>query len=222
VAAFLAAGLLNWAASTAQTYTTGWVGERVLADLRRGLFGHLQRLSLGFYERNRAGAVISRLTNDVEALDQLVTEGATSVVQNTLLLVGSAVVLFVLDWRLALVTLSVFPLMSIATSIFRRRSTAAYRRVRERLASVTAALQEGISGMRVVQSFERQERNFGEFREVNDLYRAANNETVVLNGLYFPFVDFLSSAATAIVLGFGGYLIFDGSLTVGTLFAFVG
>jgi ATP-binding cassette subfamily B protein len=220
--AFVAIGLLNWAASTAQTYTTGWVGERILADLRKRLFGHLQRLSLGYYERNRAGATISRLTNDVEALDQLVTDGAKSLVQNSLTLVGSAIILFLLDWRLALATLVVFPLMGIATGIFRRRSTRAYRRVRERLATVTATLQEGISGMRVVQAFERQSKNLDEFRDVNGAYREANHDTVVLNGLYFPFVDFLSSAAAAVVLGFGGYLVFDGSLTVGTLFAFIG
>jgi ABC-type multidrug transport system fused ATPase/permease subunit len=220
--AFLVAGLLNWGAGVAQTYYWGWVGERILADLRNRLFAHLQRLSLGFYERNRTGAVISRLTNDVDALDRLVTEGVTSLLQNTLTLFGSAVILFFLDWRLALATLAVFPLMSIATAIFRRRSARAYRRVRERLGQVTAALQEDISGMRVVHSFTREERNAEQFRQVNDNYRAANQETVILNGLYFPFVDFLSSAATSVVLGFGGYLIFDGSLTVGTLFAFIG
>jgi ATP-binding cassette subfamily B protein len=222
VAAFLGAGVLNWAASMAQTYYTGWVGERILADLRQRLFRHLQRLSLGFFERNRAGTVISRLTNDVEALDQLVTDGVTSLLQNTLTLVGSAIILFLLDWRLALATLAVFPIMSLATAVFRRRSSRAYRRVRERLGLVTAALQEDISGMRVLQSFTREDRNAAQFREVNDHYRAANHETVVLNGLYFPFVDFLSSAATSVVLGFGGYLVFDGSMTIGTLFAFIG
>jgi ATP-binding cassette subfamily B protein len=112
--------------------------------------------------------------------------------------------------------------MSLATAIFRRRSARAYRRVRDRLGAVTAALQEDISGMRVLQSFTREERNAEQFRAVNHHYREANHETVVLNGLYFPFVDFLSSAATAIVLGYGGYLVFDGDITIGTLFAFIG
>ena len=222
VVAFLGAGLVAWLAGVAQVYLTSWVGERVLADLRLRLFRHLGRLSLGFYERNRTGAIISRLTNDVEALDQLVTEGVTSLVQNTLVLFGSAVILFVLDWRLALATLAVFPLMAVATSIFRRRSSRAYRRVRERLGSVTATLQEDISGVRVVQAFAREERSNEQFREINAGYRTANHETVVLNAWYFPFVDVLSSVATAVVLGFGGWLIFDGSLTVGTLFAFIG
>src|SRR5574340_508572 len=111
VAAFVAAGIAAFALSTAQTYLTGWVGERALADLRIRLFDHLQRLSLGFYERNRTGAIVSRITNDVDALDQLVTDGVASLVQNTLVLVGTSVVLFFLDWRLALAALVVLPLM---------------------------------------------------------------------------------------------------------------
>jgi ABC-type multidrug transport system fused ATPase/permease subunit len=221
VVLFVVAGLANLLASMAQTYFTGWTGERILADLRNRLFRHLQRLSLGYYERNRAGVVISRLTNDVEALDQLVTDGVTSLFQNTLLLVGTAVILFALDWRLALATLAVFPLMAIATSIFRRRSSRAYRAVRERLGLVTATLAEDIAGMRVVQSFTREQTNQRQFRAVNNRYRDSNQETVVLNGVYFPFVDFLSALATATVLGFGGWLTLEGEVTVGTLFAFL-
>ncbi len=222
VVAVVVIGAIGWAAGLAQTYLTSWVGERVLADLRLRVFRHLQRLSLGYFERNRTGAIISRLTNDVEALDQLVVDGVTSLVQNTLVLVGSAVILVLLDWRLALATLAVFPLMAAATMIFRRRSSRAYRRVREHLGSVMSSLQEDISGMRVIQAFGREHRSSARFREVNQHYRAANHETVVLSGLYFPFVDFLSSAAIAIVLGYGGYLYFGGSVTIGTLFAFVG
>ncbi|MFN8186732.1 MAG: ABC transporter ATP-binding protein [Gaiellales bacterium] len=221
-AAVVVAGLVGWAAGSLQTYYSAWVGERVLADLRVRLFTHLERLSLGYFERNRTGAVVSRLTNDIEALDQLVTDGVTSLVQNTLVLIGSAVILIWLDWRLALATLAVFPAMAIATSIFRRRSTRAYRRVRERLANVTATLQEDISGMRVVQAFAREPGRHERFRGINEHYRAANHETVVLNGLYFPFVDFLSAVATAVVLGYGGYLAFGDSLEIGTLFAFIG
>jgi ABC-type multidrug transport system fused ATPase/permease subunit len=221
VIVFLAAGLLNWAASSVQTYFTGWTGERILADLRNSLFRHLQRLSLGFYERNRAGVIISRLTNDVEALDQLVTDGVTSLFQNTLILVGTAVILFVLDWKLALATLAVFPLMAVATAIFRYISSRAYRAVRERLGMVTATLAEDIAGMRVVQAFTRQSANERHFREVNAHYREANHVTVVTNGLYFPFVDFLSTAATAIVLGYGAHRYFQGSIEIGTLLAFM-
>ena len=220
VAAFLLAGVAAFVLSGLQTYFTGWVGERGLADLRVRLFGHLQQLSLGYYERNRTGATVSRITNDVEALDQLVTDGVSSLVQNTLLLLGTAVVLVILDWRLALATLVVLPLMAAATAWFRIRSNRAYRRVRERLGLVTATLAEDISGMRVVQSFTREPTSQTTFRGVNDRYRSANYETVVLNGMYFPAVDILSSLATAIVLGFGGWLVIDGNLSVGTLFTF--
>ncbi|HEV3480573.1 MAG TPA: ABC transporter ATP-binding protein, partial [Gaiellaceae bacterium] len=221
VALFVVAGLANLSTSAAQTYFTGWTGERILADLRNKLFRHLQRLSLGFYERNRAGVIISRLTNDVDALDQLVTDGVTTLVQNTLILVGSAAVLFWLDWRLAVATLSVIPAMAVATAIFRIRSSRAYRAVRERLGLVTATLAEDIAGMRVVQSFTRERARRRHFEEVNAHYRAANQQTVVTNGLYFPFVDFLSAVATAVVLGYGGYLLAGGEVTVGTLFAFI-
>jgi len=220
VAAFLLAGLATFVLSSAQTYLTGWVGERALADLRNRLFEHLQRLSLGFYERNRTGAIISRITNDVEALDQLVTDGVTSLVQNTLLLVGTAIVLLILDWRLALATLTIVPLVVGATSWFRVRSNRAYRRVRERIGLVTATLAEDIAGMRVVQSFAREPANQTSFRGIADRYRDANYETVVLNGVYFPVVDFLSSLAMAIVLGYGGYLLMQGQVTIGTLLAF--
>jgi ATP-binding cassette subfamily B protein len=222
VAAFVATGVLGIAFSYAQTYYTGWTGERMLADLRNQLFRHLQRLSLGFYERNRAGVIISRLTNDVEALDQLVTDGVTSLVQNTLTLLGTAIVLFFLDWRLALASLTVMPLMALATAWFRKRSGAAYRRVRETLGAVTATLAEDIAGMRVLQSFTRERAARANFRRVSDTYRESNMETVVLNGVYFPFVDFLSSAATAVVLGYGGWLAFHGRVSIGTLVAFLG
>jgi ABC-type multidrug transport system fused ATPase/permease subunit len=221
VAAFVLAGLANWGMSYVQTYLTGWVGERILADLRNKLFGHLQRLSLGFFERNRAGVIISRLTNDVEALDQLVTDGVTTLVQSTLTLVGTAILLFVLDWRVALATLAVIPVMSLGTIFFRIYSSRAYAAVRERLGLVTATLAEDIAGMRIVQAFTREERNIENFRQVAERYREANMQTVVLNALYFPFVDLVSSVALAVVLGYGGYLYFHGSITLGTLFAFM-
>ena len=220
VGLFVVAALAALALSSANTYLTGWTGERVLADLRNKLFAHLQRLSLGFYERNRAGVIISRITNDVEALDQLVTDGVTSLIQNTLLLLGTAIVLFLLDVKLALATLTVLVPMAFVTAWFRSRSNRAYRRVRERLGLVTATLAEDIAGMRVVQSFTREPVQERAFQSVNDRYRGANYETVVLNGIYFPAVDLLSSAATAIVFGYGGWLVYHGDMSTGTLFAF--
>ena len=221
VVAFVGAGVATLLTSAAQTYFTGWTGERILADLRNKLFRHLQRLSLGYYERNRAGVIISRLTNDVDALDQMVTDGVTTLVQSTLFLFGTAIILFLLDWRLALATLAVMPLMAIATALFRMHSSRAYRSVRERLGLVTATLAEDIGGIRVVQAFRREPRNQQHFEEVNAHYREANQRTVLLNGMYFPFVDFLSAVATAVVIGYGGWLASRGEISVGTLLAFV-
>jgi ATP-binding cassette subfamily B protein len=221
VAIFVAAGLANWAMYYVETYMTGWVGERILADLRVRLFRHLQRLSLGFFERNRAGVIISRLTNDIEAIDQLVTDGVTSLVQNSLTLIGTAVILFLLDWRLALATCAVIPLMSVATAIFRKQSARAYGQVRERLGLVTATLAEDIAGMRVLQSFVREKPAFDNFTRIARRYRESNMQTVVLNGIYFPVVDLLSSVALAVVLAYGGHLYFGGSISIGTLFAFM-
>jgi ATP-binding cassette, subfamily B, bacterial len=221
VAIFVAAGLANWAMTYVETYMTGWVGERILADLRTQLFGHLQRLSLGFYERNRAGVLISRMTNDVEAIDQLVTDGVTTLAQSTLMLGGTAVLLVVLDWRLALATLAVIPFMSIASALFRSRSARAYAEVRERLGLVTATLAEDIAGMRMVQAFTREELATENFGTVARRYRDSNMQTVILNGIYFPFVSFLATLALAIVLGYGGHLYFRHAITLGTLFAFM-
>ena len=127
VAVFVAVAIAGWLFGAVQSYLTTWVGERVLTDLRSDLFAHVQQLDLGYFERTRAGVVISRLTNDIEALNTLVTDGPTTLVQNTITLIGSALVLLYLDWRLALATLVVFPGMAIATGIYRHYSARAYR-----------------------------------------------------------------------------------------------
>jgi ATP-binding cassette subfamily B protein len=222
VVVFLIVAVVGWAASAAQSYLTSWVGERILTDLRVDLFEHVQRLDLGFFERTRAGVVISRLTNDVEALETLVTDGPTTLIQNTITLVGSAIVLLYLDWQLALATLTIFPGMAIATALFRRFSARAYRRTRERLAEVTASLQEDLSGVRVVQAFRRERANERRFHEVNGSYREANVQTVNVSAVYFPVVDLLSATAMAVVLGYGGILVIDGQITTGDLFVFIG
>ncbi|HEY3766114.1 MAG TPA: ABC transporter ATP-binding protein [Gaiellales bacterium] len=222
VAVFVVVVVAGWAATAAQSYLTSWVGEHVLADLRVAVFAHVQRLDLGFFERTPAGVVISRLTNDIDAMNSMITDGPTTLVQNTLTLIGSAAVLLVLDWRLALATLTVFPAMAVGTVIFRSYSARAYRRTRERMGDVTASLQEDISGVRVVQAFRRERANYHRFVAVNDSYRAANVQTVNYASIYFPFVSLLSAVATAVVLGYGGLLVFHGQLSPGALFAFIG
>ena len=219
--AFVAAAVINWVATYAQTYLINWVGQRALQDLRVQLFEHLQRLSIGFYSRNKAGVLISRLTNDVQALDQLVTEGIQTLFSSTLTLAGTAVILVVLDPNLALVTFLTFPVLLVGSVIFRIVSTGAYRLTRERIAVVTAYLQETLSGVRVVRAFGQEPRHRRRFAQLNDEHREANMRTVNLNAAYFPAVELLSAVATAAILIYGGNQVLDDKATIGVLASFV-
>ena len=220
-ALFVLAALINWGASYAQTYLVNWVGQRALQDLRERLFAHLQRLSVGFYSRNRAGVVISRITNDVQALDQLVTDGVVTLFSASLTLIGTAAILVFLDAELALVTFAVFPVLLIASVVFRLASANAYRITREKIALVTAYLQETLSGVRVVRAFGQEPRHKSRFAELNDDNRAANMKTVHLNAAYFPAVELLSAVATAVILLYGGNQVLDDAITIGVLASFV-
>jgi ABC-type multidrug transport system fused ATPase/permease subunit len=221
VIAFVAAAVLNWGATYLQTYLINWVGQRALQDLRVEVFEHLQRLSIGFYSRNRAGVLISRLTNDVQALDQLVTEGISTLFSATLTLVGTAVILVLLDPSLALITFLTFPVLLVASVAFRLASAGAYRLTREKIAQVTAYLQETLSGVRVVRAFGQEPRHRSRFAALNDEHREANMKTVYLNAAYFPAVELLSAVATAAILIYGGQEVVDGAVTIGVLATFV-
>jgi ABC-type multidrug transport system fused ATPase/permease subunit len=220
---FLVAALLNWVATYAQTYLINWVGQRALQDLRIELFGHLQRLSVGFYGRNKTGVLISRLTNDVQALDQLVTEGISTLFSATLTLIGTGVILLVLDVELALITFLTFPVLLAGSVAFRLASAGAYRLTREKIAAVTAYLQETLSGVRVVRAFGQEPRHKTRFAELNDEHRRVNMQTVYLNAAYFPSVELLSAVATAGILLYGGNQVLDGNsaVTIGVLASFV-
>jgi ABC-type multidrug transport system fused ATPase/permease subunit len=218
---FVAAAVVNWVATYAETYLINWVGQRALQDLRLELFEHLQRLSIGFYSRRKTGVLISRITNDVQALDQLVTEGIATLVSATLTLVGTAVILVVLDPSLALVTFLTFPVLLVGSLAFRIASSGAYRATREKIAQVTAYLQETLSGVRVVRAFGQERRHGNRFAELNDENREANMKTVNLNAAYFPSVELLSAVATAAILLYGGNQVLDGEATIGVLASFV-
>ena len=222
VALFVVAGLVGWLAGYYQTYLSSWVGERVLLDLRTDTFRHLMRLELGYHERTPTGRTVSRLTSDIEALEQLVTDGVTSLVINGLTFIGVVVILFTYDVELALLTFVIFPALAIATAFFRVYSTRAYRRTRERVADVLATLQETLSGIRVVQGFGRQKPSQELFRRVNEEYREANMSTIRLSGTYFPGVELLSGIGTAIILYFGSTRVLDQEVSIGVMVAFVG
>jgi len=221
VVVFVLAAIVSWGASSAQTYLTGWVGQRALQDLRVQLFRHLQSLSLGFYSRVRAGVVISRITNDVEALNSLVSDGIVTLFQSTLTLIGIVVILLVMDAELALYTFLAIPLMAIAALAFRIASADAFRRTRERIGAITGYLQETLSGIRVVRSFGQEERHIGRFADLNTANRDANMTTVYLNAAYFPGVELLSSLVTVGILLIGGFQVIDGHTQTGIVFGFI-
>jgi ATP-binding cassette subfamily B protein len=221
VAAFLASAALYALASYAQTYLVGWVGQRALQDLRVRLFSHLQSLSIGFYSRNRAGVIISRITNDVEALDQLVEDGMATLFQSGLTLIGVVVILFVLDAHLALLTFLALPLLAAGGLAFRIASADAYRLTREKIAAITGYLQETLSGIRVVRAFGQEPRHIARFGELNEENRAANMTTVNLNAAYFPGVEFLSALVTVEILLVGGFEAINGHTSTGVVFAFI-
>jgi ATP-binding cassette subfamily B protein len=221
VGLFLLSAVVYAVASWAQTYLVGWVGQRALQDLRIRLFTHLQRLSIGFYSRNRTGVIISRITNDVEALDQLVEDGLATLIQSGLTLIGVVVILFVLDPHLALLTFLVLPFLAVGAFVFRIASADAYRLTRERIAAITGYLQETLSGIRVVRAFGQERAHIQRFRELNDENRAANMTTVKLNAAYFPAVELLSALVTVEILVIGGIEAINGHTSTGVVFAFI-
>ena len=222
VGAFVAVSILYAVATYAETYLVGWVGTRALQDLRERIFIHLQGMPIGFFTRNNPGVLISRMTNDVEALQQLVTTGVVTIFSSTLTLVGVVVILLLLDVKLALITFLTFPLLAIASVIFRIVSAGAYRATRERIAAVTAYLQESLSGVRVVRSFGQEPRHVDEMTELNEANRAVNMKTVYLNAAYFPAVELLAAMGTAVILLYGGSQAINGAIEVGVIVSFVG
>ncbi len=228
IVGFLAAALIGWGTSYLQTYLVGWVGERALQDLRIRIFTHLQQMSIGFFTRNRPGVLISRITNDVDALDQLISTGVVTLFSSTLTLVGVVAIMLIADVQLALVVFLTLPLLAIASLVFRIVAASAYRITRERIAEVTAYLQESLSGIRAVRSFAQEERHVSRMGELNELNRQANLKTVYLNASYFPAVELLSAIGTAVILLYGGYQALDLATEsarhaqIGIVVAFVG
>jgi len=221
VVVFLASAVVYAVATYIQTYLVGWVGQRALQDLRLKLFSHLQSLSIGFYSRSRAGVLISRMTNDVEALDQLVEDGLATLIQSSLTLLGVVVILLVLDFHLALLTFIALPILGLGALAFRIASADAYRLTREKIAAITGYLQETLSGIRVVRAFGQERRHMAQFKALNDENRRANWTTVKLNAAYFPGVELLSALVTVEILVIGGIEALNGNTSTGVVFAFI-
>ncbi len=222
VLAYIGVNAAAWVLGTATWRGLASIGQRVVLELRRDLFDHLTSLSLRYFSQQKAGWIISRLTSDVDALSDVLNQGLTTLVVNTLTLVAAVAGLFLLDWRLGLVALCVLPPAILITRWFQRVTHVAASDVRTRIAIVTAQLAESVAGMAVIQAFNRERAFQAEFDELNDVNRLANVRLQKLYSVFFPAIEFLGVIATAAVLFAGARMIDAGTLEIGTLIAAVG
>jgi ATP-binding cassette, subfamily B, bacterial len=219
--AYLVLAGVQFLAGRYEIETVARAGQRVLFSVRTKLFRHLQTLSLDFYERERTGRLVARMTSDIDAMSDLVTDGLVTLVTALITMVGVAVILVVMDWQLALATLVVAPLIGLAARFWRRWSAGAYRQVRETHSVVTVQLQESLAGVRAIQSFRRERATASRLREANHDERTAHRRTIALASFFFPGIEFLGTVATVVVLGVGGRQVLAGDLEIGTLAAFL-
>ena len=208
-------------ASRGQVYQVGSVGQNLLASMRARIFDRLQHLPLRYFDRHPVGDLMSRVTNDVDTLNQLFSQGLTQLLGSLFSLIGIVVAMLFLNWNLALACFTIIPIMLLLTSFFARRARRAFRLTRETVGDVTAGAQEDITGVREAQAFNRTEENIARFRRRNAANRDANVQAVAITSAFSPAIDVLSTLATALVIGYGGYLVFAGSLSVGVLTAFL-
>src|SRR5574341_2162541 len=197
-----------------QFYLMGWVGQQVLARMRQEIFARIQSLSLNYFHRHEAGDLMSRLTNDVDVLNQLLGGGVVQMLGGILQMLGIVVAMIALNWQLALVSFSIIPVMVLITNLLARRARVAFRQTRETIGEVNVELEEKISGVRVAQAFSREEANRERFAQLNAANRDANVSAVGITSAFAPAMDVLSTLAMAIVAGYGGYLAIVGLVTV--------
>jgi len=203
------------------TLLTRWLGQKIMYDMRRDLFSHLQQLPLSFYDKNPVGRLVTRLTNDIETLNQMLSSGIVAVLGDLVVLVGIVFIMLRLNWQLALATFIVFPLIVLATVLFRSRVRKAYRQIRIRIARINSFLQENISGMATVQLFNREKTNYEQFVDLNDQHRQANEQSIVYHSIYYPSINLFTSISTGLILWFGGLRMWAGTLSIGILVAFI-
>jgi ATP-binding cassette subfamily B multidrug efflux pump len=220
-ALYLLALAAAWVVRFGQTYIMQMTGQRIMQDLRREIFGHLQRLHVGFFDRNPVGRLMTRVTTDVDAVNDLFTSGVVTVFGDLFALFGIMGVMLALDWRLALVTFSVIPLFFLVTNWFRRGARQSFRETRRWIARINAFLQENLSGMAIVQLFRREERNRAAFAAVNRKHYDANMQAIFYYAVFYPAIELLAVLAVCAILLYGGGQILVGGVTLGVLVAFI-
>jgi ATP-binding cassette subfamily B protein len=220
-ALFLLTLLGSFVLEYVQTWTMQMTGQRIMFDLRMQVYSQLQRLDLRFYDRNPVGRLMTRVTTDVDVLNDLFTTGVVSIFGDVFTLIGIMGVLIWMDWRLALVTFSVLPLIVLVAQWFRRNVRDSYRTVRIWIARINAYLQERITGMATVQLFRREAKDFGRFDEIDRAHRDANIDSIFYYATFYPLIEIVGALATALIIWFGGSWVQAGTVTVGSLVAFL-
>src|SRR5947208_281590 len=205
----------------AQTYYMQWTGQKVMFDLRSQIFRHLQQMHIGFFDRNPVGRLVTRVTTDVDALNELFTAGVVSIIEDIFVLAGIVLIMLNIQWWLALIAFAALPLIFVATSFFRRAVRDSYRRIRVAIARINAYLQEHVSGIVVLQLFNREKRAYEKFEKINATHMDAFKDAIMAHAIYYPVVEILSSGAIAAVIWFGGGAVLRNTVTLGVLVAFM-
>jgi len=218
---FLGVMILRGIIQYLNTYLTQWIGQRTIFDLRMEVFEHLQNLGLRFYDKNPIGRLITRVTNDIEVLNEMFSSGIVMVFSDVFTIVGILYFMFSMNWELALVSLSVLPLLFYGTFLFRKKAREAYREVRLQIARINTFMQEHITGMMIDQVFNREEKSFGKFDEINALHRDANIKSIFYYALFYPGVDLIGAIAVGLIIWYAGIDAIGGSITIGTVMAFL-
>lgn len=213
--------ILTFTLEFIQTYLMQWTGQKVMFDLRRQIFRHLQEMHVGFFDKNPVGRLVTRVTTDVDALNEMFTAGVVSIFEDVFVLAGIIAIMMKMNWKLALITFAVLPVIIYATKIFRDKVRDSYRRIRTAIARINSYLQEAVSGMLVLQLFNREKRAFNKFSEINASHMEAYKDAIIAYSLYYPVVDLLSYIAIASIIWFGGSGKIQGGASIGVLFAFV-
>ena len=220
-AMYLGLLLLSFLFEFTQTYIMQWTGQKVMFDLRAQIFRHLQRLHVAFYDRNPVGRLVTRVTSDVDALNEMFTAGVVSIFEDVFVLAGIVVIMLNMSWRLALITFAVLPIIFFATSLFRKAVRESYRRIRIAIARINAYLQEHVTGIVVLQLFNREKKSYEQFEKINRTHMDAYKDAILAHAIYYPVVEVLSAIAIASVIWFGGNQVIRNTVSLGVLVAFM-